>query len=237
MSKNKHQKSQLPPAVPNAATAAAVVNKVHDPIPALSALYQGEKTDASYLNNTAMVMVGLALAYLLGAIQWVDKLQVAPNARLSLVLLPVPLWLVLAYQSLVTLTTMSHGLSVKIIENALFASADLRVSRDLVGSAAGDKIMDINKAKPVHIITTLLVYGGIFLSVLVFTIIALVSAHNVIAPDVILPNARVVLVAIVSYSILFIIIAGSWKVGLRMIKQGHNETKDTDVTRFGPNAG
>ena len=38
--------------------------KENDPVIALAALYQGEKTDASYVFNTAMVMMGVAVAYL-----------------------------------------------------------------------------------------------------------------------------------------------------------------------------
>lgn len=235
MSKNKQPKPQFLPALPQAATSAAVVKNMHDPIPALSALYQGEKTDASSLFNTAMAMMALAAAYLLGAIEWVDKLQGTPNARLSLVLLPIPLWLVIAFHSLITLNAMSHGISVQILEHALFASADLRVRRDMVGSAAGDKIMDMNRAQPIHRITTVVVYGGVALSVLVFTIGALYSAWHVVKEDVILPHAPVVLVASIIYFVLLIIIAGSWTVGIGIIKQGHKEIP-TDWKRFGPNA-
>ena len=39
----------------------------NDHISALSALYQGEKADASVIFNTAMAMMGVAGAYLVGA--------------------------------------------------------------------------------------------------------------------------------------------------------------------------
>ena len=209
--------------MPEATTETAVINNVNDPIPALAALYGGEKTDASAVLNMAIAMMALALAYLVGAMPFVEGLGHAPNAKLSLVMLPIPLWLVIAFHSLMTLNAMSHGMSVRIIEDALFKASELRVKRDLVGSAAGDKIMDITQAKFIHKITTLVVYGGVGLLVIVFTAYALYSAHRVVKDDIILPRARVVLVASIIYSLLLIIVSLSWRVGMGMIKQGRSE--------------
>ncbi len=120
-----------------------------DSVAALGALYQGEKTDASYVFSTAMAMMGIAEAYLVGAIPFVEKLghePPEPLAWLLLLIIPVPLWLVAAFQSLMTLNAMSHGNSIRIIENALFDASRLRVRRNLVGSAAGDRIMDVREA-------------------------------------------------------------------------------------------
>jgi hypothetical protein len=137
MSKHKHRKPKPPQPVPKATTETAVVNNVNDPIPALAALYGGEKTDASAVFNTAIALMALALAYLVGAMPFVEELGHAPNAKLSLVLLPIPLWLVIAFHSLMTLNAMSHGMSVRIIEDALFKASALRVKRDwLVQSRA-----------------------------------------------------------------------------------------------------
>jgi hypothetical protein len=58
--------------------------KVSDQVTALAALYQGEKTDASYVFNTAMVMMGVAVAYLVGAIPFVGNLSQGPFAWLFL---------------------------------------------------------------------------------------------------------------------------------------------------------
>ena len=222
--------------MPKATIETAVVNKVNDPIPALAALYGGEKTDASAVFNTAMAMMALAVTYLVWAMPFVEQLGQAPHAKLSLVLLPIPLWLVIAFHSLIALNAMRHGISVRIIEDALFKASELRVERDLVGSAAGDKIMDITQAKFIHKITTVVVYAGVGLLVIVFTAYALYSAHRVVKDDVILPHARVVLGASIIYSLLLIIVSLSWWVGMRMIKQGRSEIP-ADVKRSGANAG
>jgi len=93
----------------------------------LSALYQGEKTDASGIFNTAMAMMGIAVAYLVGAGPFVDGLSHRTLGWLFVLLLPITLWLILAYQSLIALNAMSHGISVRIIANALLRASGLLV--------------------------------------------------------------------------------------------------------------
>src|SRR5437763_1215785 len=92
---------------------------VYDPttaIAALSALYQGEKTDASQIFNTAMAMMAVAVAYLVGAVPFLGSIRQLPLGWLFLLLVPVPLWIIVAFHSLITLNAMSHGISVQIIE-------------------------------------------------------------------------------------------------------------------------
>jgi hypothetical protein len=162
-----------------------------------------------------MVMMGVAVAYLVGAIPFVGNLSHGPSAWLFLLLLPIPLWLIVAFHSLMTLNAMSHGISVRIIENALFEASRLPVGgRDLVGSAAGDKIMDITQSKAVHKLTTVVVYVGVACLVIGFTVYALYSAKGIVKDDV------VWVLAIVAYSLLFIMVALSWIVGVRMINKG-----------------
>jgi hypothetical protein len=194
-----------------------------DPVAALAALYQGEKTDASYVFNTAMVMMGVAVAYLVGAIPFVGNLSHGPIGWLFVLLLPIPLWLVVAFHSLITLNAMSHGISVRIIEDKLFLLSGLReeVDRELVGSAAGDEIMDITKSTWAHKLTTLVVYAGVGSLVVGFTAYALHAAYGALrdtAPG--LPRGRVVTMAAVTYSLLLVMVFLSWIKGLKIINGG-----------------
>lgn len=192
-----------------------------DCVAGLAALYQGEKTDASYVFNTAMAMMGIAVAYLIGAIPFVGNLGHGPIGWLFLLLLPFPLWLIAAFHSLMTLNAMSHGISVQIIEHALFKASGLPVgARDLVGSAAGDKIMDITQAKLAHKLTTVVVYGGVAFLVIGFTAYALYSANGIVKDDVVLAHSRVIGIAMAGYSLLAIMVSLSWIVGIRMIDKG-----------------
>lgn len=193
------------------------IKRMNDPIPALAALYQGEKTDASYVFNTAMAMMGIAVLYLLSAIPFVGSLGHGQFGWLFLLLLPIPLWLIVAFHSLMTLNAMSHGISVRIIEEALFEASQLRVKRDLVGSEAGDKIMDITKSKAAHKLITYFVYGGVGLMVIGFTIFALYSANAIIITDFSWFHMLVFWIATGIYLLILIMVAISWKVGLRII--------------------
>ena len=197
----------------------SVAKRMYDPVAALAALYQGEKTDASYVFNTAMAMMGIAVLYLLSAIPFVGTLGHGQFGWLFLLLLPIPLWLIVAFHSLMTLNAMSHGISVRIIEEALFETSELRVKRDLVGSAAGDKIMDITKSKAAHKLITYFVYGGVGLMVIGFTIFALYSANAIIITDFSLFHISVFWIATGIYLLILIMVAISWKVGLRIIDE------------------
>jgi hypothetical protein len=193
-----------------------------DAITALAALYQGEKTDASYVFNTAMAMMGVAVAYIVGAISVIDRFSSGTAGCLFLLLLPLPLWLVAAFHSLMTLTAMSHGISVRVIEDALFKKSELEVERDLVGSAACDKIMDITRAKAAHVLTTLVVYGGIAFLVIGFTAYALYRAKEVKDNDTLI-HARALEIAMSVYFLFAVMVAYSWIEGLRTINKGRSD--------------
>ena len=198
-------------------TATIPVNGGNDRIAALAALYQGEKTDASSLFNTAMAMMGIAVSYVVGAIAFLGNPGHGPMPWPFLLLLPIPLWLIAAFHSLMTLTAMRHGISVRIIEDELFDASDLRADRCLVGSAAGDKIMDFTQEKVAHKVTTVVVYGGVAVLVIGFTVYALYSAQGIVKDNL------VWILAIGAYSLLLIMVAASWFVGVRMIKEGRSE--------------
>jgi hypothetical protein len=189
---------------------------------ALAGLYQGEKTDASYVLNTAMVMMGIAVAYLIGAIPFVEGLSHGhgTNPWLYLPLLPFPLWLIIAYHSLMTTNAMCHGISVRIIEDALYKAAALPDDvRDLVGSAPGDRIMDVTQAKRIHIVTSFVVYIGVACLVLGFTGYCLFSAYGVIDHGA-CTHLLVFWIGVIVYVALLIMVYWSWIEGQRIIKAG-----------------
>jgi hypothetical protein len=208
---------------------------LQDPVAALTALaalYQGEKTDASSIFYTAMALMGVAVAYLVGAVPFIGTLQHVSFGWIFVLLLPMPLWLVIAFHSLITLNAMSHGISVKIIEDELFDASELQVERELVGSAAGDKIMDITQAKPIHRLTTRFVYFGVGLLVLLFTGYAVYSANEVMKHSAVLVPTAVICLASVVYVLLLVLVARSWRKGLLIIDQGRRKIAN-HVKRFG----
>jgi hypothetical protein len=195
-----------------------VVNSANNSTAALAALYQGEKTDVSSILNTAMAMMGVALAYMVGAVSFVGKLSDGSTPWPLLLLLPFPLWLAIAYHSLIALNAMSHVASVRIIEDALFETSGLPSDKRLrVGSAAGDKIMDIRHAKIAHKLTTALVYGGVGILVILFTCFALHSANGIVKRNITLAQVPVMTISIVAYSLVLVLVAASWIEGFRVI--------------------
>lgn len=181
---------------------------VTDRVGALGALYQGEKTDAVGIFGVAMTMMGIAAAYLVGVSAFADKYGSHSIPWTFVLLLPAPLWLIVIFHSLITLSAMRHGESVQIIEDELFRESGLASHlRNKVGSKAGNRIMDITQARPVHKIATVCVYGGFFLGVILYTVYVVVQArHNV--------DAWSIGIAIAGYFIALIIAAASWIRGL-----------------------
>jgi hypothetical protein len=227
----------IPPTTQSGDNGGSAVTNADVSVAALAALYQGEKTDASNIFNTAMAMMGIAVAYLIGAIPFVTSLSHGPMGWLFVLLLPMPLWLVVAFHSLITLNAMSHGISVRILENRLFVLSELtrlvksedeklkskgeRLLRQWVGSAAGDRIMDITQASWIHGVITSVVYGGVFLLVAGFTLYALHSGNNVLNEAAAVASHQCLSIAAsASYAFLFVMVLLSWGSGFLILREG-----------------
>jgi hypothetical protein len=193
----------------------------NDRIAALAAIYQCERADASHGFNTGIEMARVSVVYAIAAILFMSNISHGSIPFVLLLLLPIPLWIIATFHSLMTLKTMSNGISVRIIEDALFKASGLPVgARDLVGSASGDKIMDITQAKAPHKLATITFYGTISSLVTGVTTCALYSAHVIVKNDGVLVHARVVEIAIVTYLLVAIMVALSWIVGIQMFNKG-----------------
>ncbi len=234
MSRTKHGKHKTEKAAPSASEDTSTILRETNAVVALSALYQGEKIDASSVFNTAMAMMGIAVAYLVAATPFVGTLSRDPLAWLFLAILPLPLWLVIAFHSLVTLNAMSHGISVRIVEDALFYLSEVEVvpiptDRNLVGSAAGDRIMDITQSSPVHKLTTKVVYGGVVFLALGFSVYALLAEYHADQNHRFVISLPAFWVAIAVYSFLLLMVGRSWFVGFRRIHAGRDECRSYEV--------
>lgn len=142
-------------------------------VAALAALYQAEKADASGMFNSSMALMGVGAAYIVGAIGYLSKQETHTLSSTLVALAPAPLWLIAAFQSLITLASMMHTIFVEILEDALLADSGLnRDELSHVGSRGAAEIMDIRRSSWAHTITTIFVYGGIFAMVIGFTVYA-----------------------------------------------------------------
>jgi len=123
--------------------------------------------------------MGIAVLYLLSAIPFVGQSR------------PWTIWLALSTFApdsalanvafiRMTLNAESRDFSPNHSRRPLFEASQLRVKRDLVGSEAGDKIMDITNRKPPTKLITYFVYGGVGLMVIDLPFFALYSANAII---------------------------------------------------------
>ena len=81
----------------------------------------------------------------------------------------------------------------------------------------------MGQSDPAHKITTVVVYAGVGLLVVGFTVYALYSASRVVENESVLGHVSVVKVATATYSFLLIMVAWSWIAGIRMINEGRSE--------------
>jgi hypothetical protein len=188
-----------------------------EPVSAVSALYQGEKADQAGTFNVSMAMMGIAAAYALAVIVGADKFGKGSFPWIVVIALPIPLWFIAAFHSLLTLNAMMHGVSVQILEDRLFRETGLPLeARNYVGSKGADRIMDIRKAHRVHKFTTYFVYGGVAFAVVFFTIyLVFISwSHS---------TNLVRVVAAVGYIAAAMIVGLSWFYGLEVVRGAENE--------------
>jgi hypothetical protein len=184
---------------------------------ALGVLYQGEKADATGILNVAMAMMGIGAAYIVGAVGFVDEFGSSSFPWLAVLLVPLPLWLIAAFHSLLTLNGMMHGVSVQILEDRLCREARIEgETRRYVGSKGGDQIMDVRKAKAAHRMATYFVYGGVAGAVVGFTAFVLTSVWQHLP-------LWVMVVAFIVYVGAFLIVGWSWAKGLGLVGRAEGQ--------------
>jgi hypothetical protein len=191
-------------------------------VEALGAMYQGEKTDSIGIFNVSMLLMAIAVGYIGTSLTLSGDFGEGVPWSMVL-LLPFPLWLIAAYHALVALSGMTHGISLGILEEALYRQTGLPTRRrdgqrdnDLqhyVGSQMSNRIMDINQAKLLHKLTSGFVYGGFYLAIIGYT------AYIVFDSWRHLPLWQRI-VAIAGYTALVSLVGATWKLGFKLIGEG-----------------
>jgi hypothetical protein len=180
---------------------------------ALGALYQSEKADASSIFTIAMSMMGVAAAYVIGALAFSDKYGTDSMPWVVVVLLPFPLWLVASFHSLITLNTMRRALSIQIIEVRLCDVAGLSPDdQELVGNKTNEKIMDIREAPWSNKVAIMFTYGGVALAIVAFTAFVIARSWGQVA-------LAWSITQILLYLGLVAVVALSWKCGLEELEE------------------
>lgn len=189
---------------------------------AVSALYQADKSDASSIFNVSMAMMGIGAAYIIGAVGYSYQFGQGELTWPVVLFSAVPLWLIASFHSLLALNGMAHGVSVQILENAIYEYTHLdQALRKYVGSRIGDSIMDISVSNRAHQAASIFVYGGVAFLVVLYTIFVSVNAASHVA-------LWLLLLAIFIYVLGATVVAGSWIAGFRFLGKAN---KDAGIAR------
>lgn len=176
---------------------------------ALVALYQAERSDASAILNIGLALVGAGAAYAVGTIALSN--QFGNSVGWAFVaLLPVPLWLISAFHSLIFTLGTVCGLSALFLEEELFKQSGINVKyRSLIGSSARENVMNAAKSTYPHMVATYITYIGIGSVIISYTIYIMYISWGEVGAWKYLFLA--------GYTILFGTVLLSWISGIRTV--------------------
>jgi hypothetical protein len=191
----------------------------------LKTIYQADRTDQGVTLTVALALVGTGLAYVTGTLAFADqifKTQVFQQLPWVALLVPIPVWMIASYHSLIATSAMTRAASIMAIEKQLkiwagFAgSTDAKVGNydqdvtEHIGFTAGERILNLNIANKVHGFATIITYGFNALIIPAYTAYFIFGAQH-------LPWWQQ-LIGLVAYSVLLIAIGASWISGVRRSK-------------------
>lgn len=118
---------------------------------------------------------------------------------------------------------MTHGISLNIIETALYRETGLPARgrapepdsklQEYVGSQLSNRIMETGQSHRIHKLTTYFAYGGVAIAIVGYTIyIVVISMTHVPCWE-----TAVTIAVYVSFAAA---VVGTWRVGLRLVKEG-----------------
>jgi hypothetical protein len=136
-------------------------------VSALGPIYAAERADNSA--GEVFAVLGAGVAYIAATIAFSSRIfrsigWLGP-------LLPIPLWIIAAYQSLSAGGAMLRSLSVREIENRLLKYTNFTSDQyAAIGLRASDKIMNVMRAGLIHKAANIAAYGGILAMITAYTI-------------------------------------------------------------------
>jgi hypothetical protein len=147
-------------------------------IPAIAAVYSATRADNGTLLNVTLALLGAGAAYLVGTLAFVDKFGTSISWFL-VAALPVPLWIIAIFHSILTVSAMTNSLALRAFERELMQAsfADRGTIKGL-GYANADRIMNIRIARWPHRVATAVVYGGVGATIILYTIYLILLSRS-----------------------------------------------------------
>lgn len=138
-------------------------------VSALAAVYAGTRADNSSIMNVSLALMGAGIAYITATLATIDKFT---SAWAVLAVLPIPLWIVAAYHSILTSITMVNAVAAQYTEGQLLKAAGVEEDkRQFMGYQRAEMITNIGhkQGRIPHKISVGITFGGTGALVLAYT--------------------------------------------------------------------
>lgn len=176
-------------------------------VPALAAIYQADRAENASTLGVVLAMLGAGIGYLTATLAF--SAEIFAGIGWVAVFIPVPLWVIAAYHSLLAVTAMVRSLSVRRLEAELVrATAVAPAERVAIGMTAAERILNVTDAAVPHRVATGIAYGGIGLLVVGYT------AYMVAQDDFLDGLAKGI--AYGGYTVVALLVAWSWTAGFAL---------------------
>jgi hypothetical protein len=169
-------------------------------------MYGAIKSENEATQNVALALVGVGATYVVATLAFAEKFgKEVPWPIVAA--LPTALWVIAAYHSILTITTMLNALSIQVLEAKLkdWSGLDTAV-QNAIGQSSNEKLVNITVARWPHKLAIVVTFAGVALLIVGYTAYALYVAWSHISP---LSWGFF----LVLYAALLVVTAASWTYG------------------------
>ncbi|MET7945775.1 hypothetical protein [Micromonospora sp. NPDC005324] len=183
-----------------------------DEVAALGSLYEAERTDGAASQSTVLALLAAGVAYISASSTFSEDIF----ARLgwAAVFVPIPVWIIAAFQSLIVVTAMIRSLSVRALEYKLFRHTSFTPEEsEGMGLRALERVMNLGdeKGKWPHKLANVFSYAATLILAIGYTIYLVSQAPG-------LPVcARVAVFAF--YALVLGLVLASWRSGGKLYEE------------------
>lgn len=179
---------------------------------ALAPIYTADRADNSA--GEVFAILGAGAAYITATLAFSG--QIFRSIGWLGPFLPLPLWIMAAYQSLLTGVAMVRSLSIRAIESKLLNSTNFSEQQArAIGLQSSERVINVNDASLIHKAASFATYGGIMLMICAYTVFIILAD-----PDI--TNAWRI-VAYAGYVFLAILVVASHRENFKLYKRSSEQ--------------
>lgn len=168
-------------------------DSVSTEIAALTPIYAADRADNSA--GEVFAILGAGAAYITATLAFSG--QIFRSIGLLGPFLPLPLWIMAAYQSLLTGVAIVRSLSIRAVEIKLLSGTNFSVQQArVIGLQSSERVINVNDASLIHKAVSFATYGGIMLMICAYTVFVILTDPNITVAWRIITYAGYALLAI-----------------------------------------